>query len=196
MCFFNHIVAFTRHENHALVKFIFKNNRKCWKWLIRFIFYFSLFFLSSFFASSSLRKWFPIHFFLSSAKVVSMQQKTRYSFFRFHTVSREVLQFDLKRWFKPTFHLCIDLAESYLGSEVLIPMSYSCFVCTFLGLLAWLDPRNTVSPCRYKYINIKRNINGKRKSKRTFHPISNRASEELDMSVLSSDSSPMASNRF
>lgn len=156
-------------------------------------FFFSFFFLIIFFfASSSLEKnhLFSIYFFffLSSAKVVSMQQKTRYFFIRFHTVSREVIQFDLKRWFKPTFHLCIDLAESYLGSEVTIPTSYSCFVCTFLGLLAWLDPRNTVSPCRYKYINIKRNINGKWKSKRTFHPISKGASEELNISVLSSDS--------
>lgn len=134
--------------------------------------------------------------FLSSAKVVSMQQKTCYFLFRFHTVSREEIQFDLKRWFKPTCHLRIDLAESYLGSEVTVPASYSCFVCTFLGLLAWLDPRNTVSPCRYKYINIKSNINGKWKSKRTFHPISKRASEELNISLLSSGSTPMASNRL
>lgn len=29
MFFLNHTVAFTPHENHALVKFIFKNNRNC-----------------------------------------------------------------------------------------------------------------------------------------------------------------------
>lgn len=104
-----------------------------------------------------------------------MQQKTRHFFFKFHTVSRKGVQFDLERRFKPTYHLCIDLAGSCIwGVRCSFPRHgffffFLVFACTFLGLLAWLDPRNTVSPCRYKYIDIKRNINGKRKL--TLHPV-------------------------